>query len=784
MVLEAQGESPAAQEALENLCRTYWRPIYSFVRRQGTGPEEAKDLTQGFFALILERKDFQSVRQEKGRLRSFLLASLKHFMANERRDAATIKRGGGRTLIPLDDVESYDSSEFDRSDMLSADLLYDRRWAFTVLDRVFARLREESQGPAGAPLLERLNTLLSDEPDRPSQAEIAREFGMTENAVKQAFHRLRQRYRQLLREEVAHTVQRRPRLKMNCATSSPRCARNLWRISVHYLSERNGGAMRITIAKKFCRKCGAAIPPNSPQQSCGACLLETGLGADGAVAGVDDPGRSIPILMDFGDYELLEQIGRGGQGVVFRARQKSLNRIVALKVIGLGHWATEAHLKRFRLEAKAAARLEHPGIVPIYEVGERDGSCYFSMKFVEGGQLDEVTKRDPLPPRRAAELIAKIARIVHYAHEHGILHRDIKPGNILLDQKSEPHLTDFGLARLVESESTVTRTMEVLGTPSYMAPEQAVGNNAAISSVTDVYGLGAVLYQLLTGQPPFAGGTTYETIKLLLDTEPRSPRLLNPKIDRDLSTICLKCLEKDSQRRYPSALALAEDLERWLKHEPIQARHTGIVIRGRKWVRRNPTSALLAASLVALAAAAGWIVWKSEMIRHPVTTGIAVLPFENLSEDKENAFFADGIQDDILTKLAKIADLKVISRTSVMQYRGTQDVRQIGDVLSVSHVLEGTVRRSGGKVHVNAQLVDTRTDAGIWAEEYDRDVNDVFAIETEVAQSIANRLRAKVSAHEKAAMQEWPTKDLVAYDLYTRARFLLVTNFRSNARVK
>ena len=233
------------------------------------------------------------------------------------------------------------------------------------------------------------------------------------------------------------------------------------------------------------------------------------------------------------------------------------------------------------------------------------------------------------------ELIAKVARTVHYAHEHGILHRDIKPGNILLDAKGEPHLTDFGLARLVESESSVTHTLDVFGTPSYMAPEQAVGNNAAVSSVTDVYGLGAVLYQLLTGQPPFAGGTTYETIKLLLDTEPRQPRLLNPKIDRDLSTICLKCLEKDPKRRYSSALALAEDLERWLKHEPIQARHIGVFTRGRKWVQRNPTSALLAASLVALAAAAGWIVWKSELIRQPVTTGIAVLPFENLGEQKE-----------------------------------------------------------------------------------------------------------------------------------------------------
>jgi TolB-like protein/Flp pilus assembly protein TadD len=455
--------------------------------------------------------------------------------------------------------------------------------------------------------------------------------------------------------------------------------------------------------------------------------------------------------------------------VVFRARQKSLNRTVALKVISLGQWASKAHLKRFRLEAEAAARLEHPGIVPIHEVGERDGSCYFSMKFVEGGQLDEVARREPISIRRAAELIAKVARTVHYAHQHGILHRDIKPGNILLDGKGEPHLTDFGLVRLVETESTMTRTLDVLGTPSFMAPEQAMGNNAAVSSATDVYGLGAVLYQLLTGQPPFAGGATYETIKLLLDTEPRQPRLLNPKIDRDLSTICLKCLEKDPKRRYPSALALAEDLERWLKHEPIQARHTGVFARGRKWVQRNPTSALLAASLFALAAAAGWIVWKSELIRQPLTTGIAVLPFENLGDEKEHAAFADGVQDDILTKLAKIADLKVISRTSVMEYRGKRNVRQIGDALRVSHVLEGSARRSGGRVHLNMQLIDTRTDTHVWAEEYDRDLNGLFAVQSEIAQKVARQLHAKLSASEKAAVEERPTEDLAAYDFYVRA---------------
>src|SRR5438094_1825677 len=279
---------------------------------------------------------------------------------------------------------------------------------------------------------------------------------------------------------------------------------------------------------RVCRKCGAKIFSDAPRGLCTACMLETALGIlpdavaevdssagsldelsrDNAkpTSGVKEAVRAATMLGQLGDYELLEQIGRDAQGVVFRARQKSLNRSVALKVISLGQWASKAHLKRFRLEAEAAASLNHPGIVPIHEVGERDGCCYFSMNLIEGGQLDAVAKREPMSPRRAAELIARVARTVHYAHEHGILHRDIKPGNILLDREGEPHLTDFGLARLVESESTVTRTLEVLGTPSYMAPEQAVGNDAAITSATDVYGLGAVFYQLLTGHPPFAGG--------------------------------------------------------------------------------------------------------------------------------------------------------------------------------------------------------------------------------------------------------------------------------------
>src|SRR5207249_10103055 len=271
------------------------------------------------------------------------------------------------------------------------------------------------------------------------------------------------------------------------------------------------------------------------------------------------------------------------------------------------------------------------------------------MKFIDGEQLDEVAKLAPISIRNAAELIAKLARTVHYAHEHGILHRDIKTGNILVDATGEAHLTDFGLARLLETKSTVTHTMDVLGTPSYMAPEQASGRNEQLTSATDVYGLGAVLYQLLTGHPPFAGVTTYETIRLVLDAEPRQPRLLNPKVDRDLNTICLKCLEKDPKRRYASALAVAEDLERWLKHEPIRARRTGLVTRGRKWVRRNPGIAVMAALLLAVAVPLGVMIWKTESERStlsnpaPPEKSIAVLPFSNLSKEQENAFFADGV---------------------------------------------------------------------------------------------------------------------------------------------
>jgi len=555
---------------------------------------------------------------------------------------------------------------------------------------------------------------------------------------------------------------------------------------------------------RVCRKCGAKIFSDAPRGLCTACALETALGifADPVAAGdlsavasakADGGGSAenvqtnnahaspdskttthiAKVLGELGDYELLEEIGRGGQGVVFRARQKSLNRTVALKIIGLGQWASKAHVKRFRLEAEAAARLDHPCIVPIYEVGEGDGSCYFSMKFVEGGQLDEAVRRTPMPMRQAAELMAKVARTVHYAHEHSILHRDIKPGNILLDANGEPHLTDFGLARLVESESSVTHTLEVMGTPSYMAPEQAMGNNAAVTKVTDVYGLGAVLYQLLTGHPPFAGGTTYETIKLVLETEPRQLRLWNRKIDRDLSTICLKCLEKDPKRRYSSALALAEDLERWLRHEPIRARHTGVFTRGKKWVRRNPTTALLFALSLAFAATVGVMIWKSRP-EPPPAAGVAVLPFVNMSPDKENEYLGDGITEDLCTALSQVKGLRVPARTSVFVFKGkTADIRKIGKQLNVSTVLEGSVSKAGNKVRISAQLNNVADGYHLWAETYDRDMTDILEIRSDISRKVADALKVQLGVKETQLLAKKPSENSEAYEIYLLGRFEL-----------
>jgi WD40 repeat protein len=310
----------------------------------------------------------------------------------------------------------------------------------------------------------------------------------------------------------------------------------------------------------------------------------------------------------FGDYELREEIARGGMGVVFKARQVSLNRIVALKMILAGQLASTADVKRFHTEAEEAANLDHPSIVPIYEVGEHEGQHYFSMKLIEGGSLTQHLDRFRAP-RAAATLVAAVAQAVHHAHQRGILHRDLKPGNILLDAAGQPHVTDFGLAKRVSSERGLTLSGAIVGTPSYVAPEQARAEKVLTTGV-DVYSLGAILYELLTGSPPFRAETPLQTLLQVLDQEPEAPRSLNPQANRDLETICLKCLDKDPARRYPSAAELAADLQRFLAGEPILARPVGVVERSVKWVKRRPlVAALLAGMILLTLAGMGGIAW-------------------------------------------------------------------------------------------------------------------------------------------------------------------------------
>ena len=542
-----------------------------------------------------------------------------------------------------------------------------------------------------------------------------------------------------------------------------------------------GGSVSVHLENEsgICARCGSTSRVG--RGLCLKCLLSAGINGNGKHSAIE------PTLDDLlrdihgqdgdwllGNYQILEEIGRGGMGVIYRARQRHSRRIVALKRILSYHADSQDTLMRFRREAQAAANLDHPNILPIYEVGEsHEGLPFFSMKFAGGGSLLEAAAKLRSKPRRAVALIAKVARAVQYAHEQGILHRDLKPGNILLDGRGEPLVSDFGLAKWLEPTGHLTHTPTVFGTPGYIAPEQVNGSAGKLTPVADVYSLGAVLFDLLTGQPPFTGEHALKTIQQATQKPAPKLRTLAPALDRDLETICAKCLERDPRARYRSASELADDLERWLHGRSILARPVSPPVHLWRWVRRNPVIAQMAALLLAMATVVGVMISKAKTVSPVATSGIAVLPFESLGADKESAFFAYAVYDGVSSKLEKLANLKVINHNSVAKYRGARNSQEIGHDLNVAYLLRGNVQKQGASIHLNAELIDVRKNARVWAEQYDRNLSDVFALQSAIAQKIAQKLGVGSSPAEQSALQLAPTVDLISYDAYLRAKDLL-----------
>ncbi len=368
---------------------------------------------------------------------------------------------------------------------------------------------------------------------------------------------------------------------------------------------------------RTCPTCGRQIKGRGLDGLCPECLLNEGLTPEPQNPASDAPEFPRPATplkqanSRLGDYELLEMIAHGGMGMVYKARQVSLDRVVALKVLLFGSHASSTAIHRFRAEAVAAASLHHPNIVAIHEVGFCEGQHFLAMDYVEGRPLSALLAGKPLPPRRAAGYLRTIAEAVHHAHEHGILHRDLKPSNVLIDREDQPRITDFGLAKRLESDSDLTVSGQVLGSPNYMSPEQASGKRGALTRRSDIYSLGAMLYELLTGRPPFVGEGLAQIVPQVLNTEPLAPRTLNPSVPLDLQTVCLKCLEKQPEKRYPTALALAEDLGRFLESKPVLARPVGRLGKTCRWCRRQPVRAALAAGLLlALVLGSAGVLWQ------------------------------------------------------------------------------------------------------------------------------------------------------------------------------
>jgi len=532
-----------------------------------------------------------------------------------------------------------------------------------------------------------------------------------------------------------------------------------------------------------CEQCGAPLATATAPGTISSCLNCLLLG------GLDE---TESINRRFQHYEVSVssdgatpwELGRGAMGTTYHAIDTNLGSPVALKVIGVRYSADPVARERFRREAQAAAQLRHPNVATVFHFGETPaGQCFYAMELVEGETLEARVRRDgPLPVSAALDIAEQIARALAGAKKHGLVHRDLKPSNIMLlsgeadtSDRLAVKVIDFGLAKPVIARPVASDQPQprFSGTPGFASPEQLTACGTSPDARSDIYSLGATLWYLLSGKPPFAGRTLSELREEQLQRLPIE-QLTTAKVPGQLVALLRSMLAADPAERPQSAKELLVGLRQC--REAIEARP-----RRRRLIRLAAVVFLIVSGLGLTS-----YFWYRQHLREQLSSteltapekSIAVLPFENLSSDKEGTFFADGVQDDILTKLAKVQDLKVISRTSVMQYRGKRNMREIGAALGVSHALEGSVRKSGTQLHLNAQLIDTRSDTHVWAEQYDCDSNGIFAAQSQIALKVADQLHAKMSTAERLDMARPPTANLAAFEFYTHAKnLLLMTSF-------